>query len=86
MSKAQRKSSTLALPSQAALPLTQGKVNGFLSSTTASANTALTLLPASDRLFSWRDHAALWLSLGVGLLVMQIDAYLVPALGPDVAL
>lgn len=77
---------TLPAPSQAALPLTQRKVNGFLFSTTASANTALTPLPASDRLFSWRDHAALWLSLGVDWLVMQIGAYLVPALGPDVAL
>lgn len=49
-------------------------------------NTALTPLPASDRLFGWRDHAALWLSLGVGLLVMQVGAYLVPALGAQAAL
>ena len=55
----------------------------FLSSGT---NTALTPLPASERLFGWRDHAALWLSLGVGLLVMQIGAYLVPALGTQAAL
>ena len=48
-------------------------------------NTALTPLPKGDRLFGWRDHAALWLSLGVGLLVMQIGAYLVPALGTKVA-
>jgi hypothetical protein len=27
------------------------------------------------------DHASLWFSLGVGLLVMQIGAYLVPAVG-----
>ena len=52
----------------------------------ASGNTSLTPLPASDRLFGWRDHAALWLSLGVGLLVMQIGAYLVPALGTQAAL
>ena len=45
-------------------------------------NTALSPLPESSRLFGWRDHAALWLSLGVGLLVMQVGAYLVPALGP----
>ncbi|MEC5212688.1 NCS1 family nucleobase:cation symporter-1 [Polaromonas sp. CG_9.5] len=51
-----------------------------------SANTALTPLPANERLFGWRDHAALWLSLGVGLLVMQIGAYLVPALGTQAAL
>ena len=52
----------------------------------ASGNTALTPLPAGDRLFGWSDHAALWLSLGVGLLVMQIGAYLVPALGTQAAL
>ena len=45
-------------------------------------NTALSPLPESARLFGWRDHAALWLSLGVGLLVIQVGAYLVPALGP----
>ena len=56
------------------------------SPTGGSANTALTPLPASDRLFGWRDHAALWLSLGVGLLVLQVGAYLVPALGPQTAL
>ena len=52
----------------------------------AGGNTALTPLPAGERLFGWRDHAALWLSLGVGLLVMQIGAYLVPALGTQAAL
>ena len=56
------------------------------SLSTADGNTALTPLPASERLFGWRDHAALWLSLGVGLLVMQIGAYLVPALGTQAAL
>ena len=52
----------------------------------AGGNSALTPLPAGERLFGWRDHAALWLSLGVGLLVMQIGAYLVPALGTQAAL
>ena len=52
----------------------------------AGGNTALVPLPAGERLFGWRDHAALWLSLGVGLLVMQIGAYLVPALGTQAAL
>ena len=51
-----------------------------------SDNTALKPLPASDRSFGFRDHTALWLSLGVGLLVMQIGAYLVPALGAKEAL
>ena len=49
------------------------------------ANTALAPLPAAERSFGFRDHAALWLSLGVGLLVMQIGAYLVPAVGPQQA-
>jgi putative hydroxymethylpyrimidine transporter CytX len=48
--------------------------------------TALTPLVASERLFGWREHACLWLSLGVGLLVMQTGAYLVPALGTQQAL
>ena len=56
------------------------------SANTNTTNTALTPLPAGERLFGWRDHAALWLSLGVGLLVMQIGAYLVPALGTQAAL
>ncbi|HEY0822376.1 MAG TPA: cytosine permease, partial [Ramlibacter sp.] len=49
-------------------------------------NEALTPVPSRDRAFDWRHHAALWFSLGVGLLVMQVGAYLVPALGPRQAL
>lgn len=49
-------------------------------------NTALVPLSDAERLFGWRDHAALWLSLGVGLLVMQVGAYLVPAMGTRAAL
>lgn len=45
------------------------------------ANEALTPLPDSARVFRWHDHLSLWFSLGVGLLVMQIGAYLVPAVG-----
>lgn len=44
-------------------------------------NQALTPLDASQRVFGWPEHASLWFSLGVGLLVMQVGAYLVPALG-----
>jgi len=51
----------------------------------SGSNTALTPLPDSQRQFGWREHASLWLSLGVGLLVMQIGAYLVPALGAQAA-
>ncbi len=52
----------------------------------SNANTALSPLPASQRTFGLSDHASLWLSLGVGLLVMQIGAYLVPAIGPQQAM
>lgn len=34
---------------------------------------------ATDRVFGFRDQASLWFSLGVGLLVMQVGAYLVPS-------
>ncbi|GGC10667.1 nitrate reductase [Oxalicibacterium flavum] len=43
-------------------------------------------IPANDRVFSFRDHAALWFSLGVGLLVIQIGAFLGTALGTQTAL
>jgi putative hydroxymethylpyrimidine transporter CytX len=46
-----------------------------------TTNQALTSLPAAERSFAWHDHASLWFSLGVGLLVMQMGAYLVPAVG-----
>jgi len=49
-------------------------------------NTALKPLPVSERTFGFRDHAALWFSLGVGLLVMQTGAYLVPVLAAREAL
>ena len=51
----------------------------------AAGNTALAPLPSTQRSFGFNDHAALWFSLGVGLLVMQIGAYLVPAVGPQQA-
>lgn len=46
-----------------------------------SHNEALMPVAPSDRVFSWPQHASLWFSLGVGLLVIQIGAYLVPAVG-----
>ncbi len=49
-------------------------------------NEALVPVPTTDRVFGWSAHAALWFSLGVGLLVMQIGAYLVPAVGTQQAL
>jgi len=42
---------------------------------------ALIPVPPGDRVFDWRSQASLWFSLGVGLLVIQMGAYLVPALG-----
>ena len=53
---------------------------------TRAGNGALTAMPTTERVFAGTDHAALWLSLGVGLLVMQVGAYLVPALGAQQAL
>ena len=55
--------------------------NTHNESAPAGANEALTPLREDGRVFRWHDHMALWFSLGVGLLVMQIGAYLVPAVG-----
>ncbi|WP_370625889.1 cytosine permease [Comamonas sp. NLF-1-9] len=52
----------------------------------AAHNEALTPLDSGARAFGWRDHASLWFSLGVGLLVMQVGAYLMPALSTREAL
>ena len=54
--------------------------------TTLPANEALAPVAPEHRAFGWRDHASLWFSLGVGLLVMQVGAYLMPALGTREAL
>ena len=53
---------------------------------TPASNSSLSPVAASSRVFGTRDHAALWLSMGVGLLVMQVGSYLVPALGTQQAL
>lgn len=53
----------------------------FSDSTNPASNSALSPVPTAERVFQWHDHASLWFSLGVGLLVMQIGAYLVPAVG-----
>jgi putative hydroxymethylpyrimidine transporter CytX len=49
-------------------------------------NEALAPVSSDRRVFQWHDHASLWFSLGVGLLVMQVGAYLMPALGTQEAL
>lgn len=41
---------------------------------------------SAERVFTAYSHASLWFSLGVGLLVIQIGAYLVPAMGTQEAL
>jgi len=42
-------------------------------------------IASTDRVFGFRDQAALWFSLGVGLLVMQAGASLMPGLSPSLA-
>lgn len=51
-----------------------------------SHNESLAPVGADQRVFGWYSHASLWFSLGVGLLVMQMGAYLVPAMGTQDAL
>ncbi len=57
-----------------------------MTTPTLPANEALAPISPERRVFGLRDHAALWFSLGVGLLVMQVGAYLMPALGTKEAL
>ncbi|MDZ7867287.1 purine-cytosine permease family protein [Acidovorax sp.] len=56
------------------------------ASTAAPTNEALAPVSTDRRVFQWHDHASLWFSLGVGLLVMQVGSYLMPALGTKEAL
>ncbi|MEK7947370.1 cytosine permease [Pigmentiphaga sp. YJ18] len=56
------------------------------SSGDGRGNEALAAVPGELRVFQWHDHASLWFSLGVGLLVMQMGSYLVPALSSTQAL
>jgi len=53
---------------------------------TDTAHGASLPIGADARVFGFFDHAALWFSLGVGLLVMQVGALMTPALGPPQAL
>ena len=46
-----------------------------------SSSSTLEPVHDSQRVFGGLSHASLWFSLGVGLLVMQVGAYLVPAVG-----
>ena len=51
-----------------------------------TSNESLTPVSDEQRVFNWYAHASLWFSLGVGLLVIQIGAYLVPGMGTQSAL
>jgi putative hydroxymethylpyrimidine transporter CytX len=57
-----------------------------MASNHPSVNSVLAPVAASERVFTGFSHASLWFSLGVGLLVIQIGAYLVPAMGTQDAL
>jgi putative hydroxymethylpyrimidine transporter CytX len=57
-----------------------------MASNQSSVNSVLAPVAASERVFTGLSHASLWFSLGVGLLVIQIGAYLVPAMGTQDAL
>jgi putative hydroxymethylpyrimidine transporter CytX len=57
-----------------------------MASNQSSVNSVLAPVAASERVFTGFSHASLWFSLGVGLLVIQIGAYLVPAMGTQDAL
>ena len=61
-------------------------IEGAVPPSGDTAHDAAVPVPAAARVFRFVDHAALWFSLGVGLLVIQVGAYLMPALGPAQAL
>ena len=52
----------------------------------SASNLALHPVTAQERVFNGWHLASLWFSLGVGLLVMQVGAYLMPALSTHQAL
>jgi nucleobase:cation symporter-1, NCS1 family len=57
-----------------------------MASIQAPSNSVLAPVADSERVFTGFSHTSLWFSLGVGLLVIQIGAYLVPAMGTQDAL
>jgi len=50
------------------------------NSSPGTANSALQPIADSERVFGWKEQASLWFSMGVGLLVIQVGAYLVPGI------
>jgi len=63
-----------------ALPICHSFYTNRLVSMNTS-NTSLSPTLPDERVFSGLSMASLWFSLGVGLLVIQVGAYLVPAMG-----
>jgi putative hydroxymethylpyrimidine transporter CytX len=57
-----------------------------MASIQAPSNSVLAPGADSERVFTGVSHTSLWFSLGVGLLVIQIGTYLVPAMGTQDAL
>jgi putative hydroxymethylpyrimidine transporter CytX len=57
-----------------------------MAQTRTFLNKALNPVADTERVFTAYSHMSLWFSLGVGLLVIQIGAYLVPAMGTQAAL
>lgn len=55
-------------------------------SSSPARSSATAPIASAQRVFGLTDHMALWFSLGVGLLVMQVGAYLMPAMGTQAAL
>jgi putative hydroxymethylpyrimidine transporter CytX len=55
-------------------------------SNATTPTSALSPVAPDARVFGFSSHLSLWFSLGVGLLVMQVGAYLVPAVGTRDAL
>ncbi|QMV74001.1 cytosine permease [Comamonas piscis] len=56
------------------------------ANTASASNFALRPVSAQERVFNGWHLASLWFSLGVGLLVMQVGAYLMPGLSTPEAL
>jgi NCS1 family nucleobase:cation symporter-1 len=68
------------------LPAPAGRESTMTTITHDAAHASTTSVTSTDRAFGLGDHASLWFSLGVGLLVIQVGAFLMPGLSPPRAL
>lgn len=59
-------------------------MTSFISSTSTSSH--ISAVAEHERVFGFFEHLSLWFSLSVGLLVIQLGAYLFPAMGTHDAL